>query len=102
VIDSRCCIVPLCSAEPSIEYKNVEADSSGNPEINRLRAAAALIPIIESGLADSKFSVERAELMASFCEWAIEKVPDDPEVVKMAETVGNGLERIRIALAPVG
>ena len=71
------------------------------PEINRLRAAAALIPIIESGLADSKFSVQRAALMASFCEWAIEKVPDDPEVVKMAETVGNGLERIRIALAPV-
>jgi hypothetical protein len=71
------------------------------PEINRLRAAAALIPIIESGLADSKFSVERAVLMASFCEWAIEKVPDDPEVVKLAEKVGKGLKRLKVGLAPV-
>jgi hypothetical protein len=71
------------------------------PEINRLRAAAALIPIIESGLADSKFSLERAALMASFCEWAIEEVPDDPEVVKLAEKVGKGLKRLRMGLAPV-
>jgi len=33
------------------------------PEINRLRAAAALIPIIESGLLASKLSIERASLM---------------------------------------
>ena len=69
------------------------------PEINRLRAAAALIPIIESGLLESKLSVDRAALMASFCEWATENVPDDPEVVKLAETVGNGLKRIKMALS---
>ena len=69
------------------------------PEINRLRAAAALIPIIESGLLESKLSVERAALMASFCEWTTENVPDDPEVVKLAETVGNGLKRIKMALS---
>ena len=69
------------------------------PEINRLRAAAALIPIIECGLADSRLSIERAARMASFCEWAVENVPDDPEVVKLAETVGNGLKRIKMALS---
>ena len=69
------------------------------PEINRLRAAAALIPIIESGLLESKLSVERAALMASFCEWTTENVPDDPDVVKLAETVGNGLKRIKMALS---
>jgi hypothetical protein len=69
------------------------------PEINRLRAAAALIPIIESGLLESKLSVERAALMASFCEWAVEKRSEDPEVVKLAETVGNGLKRIKMALS---
>jgi hypothetical protein len=69
------------------------------PQINRLRAAAALIPIIESGLLESKLSVERAALMASFCEWTTENVPDDPEVVKLAETVGNGLKRIKMALS---
>lgn len=72
------------------------------PEINRLRAAAALIPIIESGLLESRLSVERAALMASFCEWTTENVPDDPEVVKLAETVGNGLKRIKIALSSAG
>jgi len=71
------------------------------PEINRLRAAAALIPIIESGLLESRLSVERAALMASFCEWTTENVPDDPEVVKLAETVGNGLKRIKMALSAV-
>jgi len=71
------------------------------PEINRLRAAAALIPIIESGLLESRLSVERAALMASFCEWTAENVPDDPEVVKLAETVGSGLKRIKMALSAV-
>jgi hypothetical protein len=33
------------------------------PALNRLRAAAALIPIIESGLADSKIAHDRAALM---------------------------------------
>ena len=49
------------------------------PELNRLRAAAGLIPIIESGLTDSKLSAERAALMASFCEWTTEKRSTDPE-----------------------
>ena len=71
------------------------------PAINRLRAAAALIPIIESGLLESKLSVERAALMASFCEWTIDTPSDGPEAVKLAETVGSGLKRIKMALSEV-
>ena len=69
------------------------------PEINRLRAAAALIPIIESGLLASKLSVERAVLMAAFCEWTTERCSDDPDVAKLAEAVGSGLKRIKMALS---
>lgn len=72
------------------------------PEINRLRAAAARIPIIECGLAESKLSFERASLMASFCEWITETRSDDPDVVRLAETVGNGLKRIKMALSSAG
>jgi len=73
-----------------------------SPEINRLRAAAALIPIIESGLLASKLSIERASIMASFCEWTVEQPSDDPNLVKLAETVGNGLKRIKMALSSAG
>ncbi len=69
------------------------------PEINRLRAAAALIPIIESGLVTSSISVERASLMASFCEWTVEKPSDDPEVARLAQAVGSGLKRVQAALS---
>lgn len=69
------------------------------PALNRLRATAALIPLIESGLADSRISAERAALMASFCEWAAENPPDDPEAAKLARSVGDGLQRIRLRLA---
>ena len=69
------------------------------PALNRLRAATALIPIIESGLADSRISIERAVLMASFCEWTTENPPDDPEAARLAKTVGNGLKRIKVKLS---
>lgn len=70
-----------------------------SPEINRLRAAAGLIPIIESGLADSKLSPERASLMASFCEWTTESTFNEPEAVKLAGKVKDGLERLKVALS---
>lgn len=69
------------------------------PEINRLRAAAALIPIIEVGLTDSRLSVKRAALMASFCEWSTEKLSDDPEAIRLAETVASGMKRLRSVLS---
>lgn len=71
------------------------------PEINRLRAAAALIPIIESGLLESKLSIKRAALMASFCEWTTENAPDDPDAAKLAQRVQDGLKRIKVALSSV-
>ncbi|MEF8723563.1 MULTISPECIES: hypothetical protein [Candidatus Accumulibacter] len=69
------------------------------PELNRLRAAAGLIPIIEAGLIDAKLSAERAALMASFCEWTTEKRSTDPNAIKLAESVDEGLKRIKRALA---
>ena len=69
------------------------------PEINRLRAAAALIPIIESGLAESRLSAERAALMASFCEWSVESQFCDPVAIRLAEYIETGLQRIKAALA---
>lgn len=68
------------------------------PEINRLRAAAGLIPIIESGLADSKLSPERASLMAAFCEWTTENTFNDPEAIKLATKVKDGLTRLQAQL----
>ena len=69
------------------------------PEINRRGAAAALIPIIATGLADSKLSDEGAALQAVFGEWAVEKPCDGSGVKKLAEMVGNVMERIRMALS---
>lgn len=37
--------------------------------------------------------------MAAFCEWTTEPVPDDSDAVKVAETVSNGLTRIKMALS---
>lgn len=70
-----------------------------SPKLNRLRAAAAFISIIESGLNDAKLSAERAALMASFCEWAAEVTPTEPETVKLSQTVIEGLKRLKIRLS---
>lgn len=68
------------------------------PQLNRLRAAAGLIPIIESGLSDGKLPVERVALMASFCEWATEIKPEDPAQIRLVEQVVAGLGRVRASL----
>ena len=71
---------------------------SPNPELNRLRAAVALIPIIESGLSDSKLSLERAALMASFCEWAAGVELDTPEAIKLSQSLNAGLAKLKTVL----
>ena len=81
--------------------KKITEVPAPTPEINRLRAAAALIPIIESGLVDSKMSMQRAVPMVTFCEWATESISDDPHVVKLAQTVEIGLKRVKATLAAV-
>ncbi|MBE2259779.1 MAG: hypothetical protein H6942_08065 [Candidatus Accumulibacter sp.] len=65
----------------------------------RLRAAAGLLPIIEAALADGRLPSERAELMASFCEWTTERLPDDPEAAELASGIGEGLKRLRATLS---
>lgn len=71
---------------------------SPNAELNRLRAAVALIPIIESGLSDSKLSIERAALMSSFCEWAAAVKLDTPEAIKLSQSLNAGLAKLKMVL----
>jgi len=68
--------------------------SPATPELNRLRAAAGLIPIIETGLADGKLTIERAALMASFCEWAVTFEVQDAEEKRLVDLVAEGLKRL--------
>lgn len=69
------------------------------PTLNRLRAAAGLIPIIETGLADGKLSHERAALMTSFCEWAIQDPIYDVDESRLAESIHQGLDRLKLQLS---
>ena len=69
------------------------------PTLNRLRAAAGLVPIIETGLADGKLSHERAALMTSFCEWAIQDPIYDEDESRLAESIHQGLDRLKLQLS---
>lgn len=64
------------------------------PERNRLRAAAALIPIIEAGLGDKKLSEERARQMAAFCKWTIRCEVMDLDEINLKEQIQVGLQRL--------
>jgi hypothetical protein len=68
------------------------------PELNRLRAAAGLIPIIETGLADGKLTIERAALMASFCEWAVTFETQNVEQKHLVDLVVVGLRRLQMLM----
>ena len=69
------------------------------PTLNSLRPAVGLVPIIETGLADGKLSHERAALMASFCEWAIQDPIYDEDESRLAESIHQGLERLKLQLS---
>ena len=71
------------------------------PERNRLRAAAALIPIVESGLNDGKLSDERAMQMIRFCEWAVTSNTLEPDEVALKSAVADGLARLYMRLDTV-
>ena len=64
------------------------------PERNRLRAAAALIPIIESGLNEGKLSSVRAMQMVAFCTWALECDVTEQDELLLKEIVSAGLLRV--------
>lgn len=70
-----------------------------SPELNRLRAAAGLIQIIESGLIDSTLSSERAAMMATFCELALDIQSKDTDSLKLIESIRQGIERLKRLLA---
>jgi hypothetical protein len=65
-----------------------------SPELNRLRAAAALIPIIETGLNGSRLSSKRVAMMKEFCEWAAAQSPQCSEGSKLKESILGGLKRL--------
>lgn len=68
--------------------------------LNRIRAAAGLIPLIEAGLKDGKLTNERAVLMCEFCARAAghgDDLRDEGE--KLTSTVEAGLSRLKLVLA---
>lgn len=71
-------------------------NQNANAPLARLRAASALIPVIESDLATGKMAAERAALMSEFCDWACQSVPEDSdECLALVEAVKKGLVRIK-------
>ena len=68
-------------------------------KLNRLRAAAALLPQIEAGYADGKIGREKAALSAEFCVWALSEIPSDAESARLAEQIGAGLKSLEAALS---
>ncbi len=74
--------------------------SPPSPALNRLRAAAGLIPLIEDGITHSRIDVKRAATMTAFCEWAANhELAGDPEAERLTADVKSGLERLRPVLA---
>jgi len=64
----------------------------------RLRAAASLIPAIESDLANSKITPERAALMSEFCTWAATSEVECDEGKRLAAAIQAGLSRLHAKL----
>lgn len=70
------------------------------PERNRLRAAAALIPIIESGLDDGKLTEDKVSQMIRFCEWAMNSAATDQDEIALKLAIRDGLVRLEARLHP--
>jgi len=67
--------------------------------MNRLRAAVALVPIIESDFGDGKIDRERAALMAEFCGWAAQHgLTGDAEASRLEAELNRGLDRLKTLL----
>jgi len=75
----------------------VKTIPTSTPQLNRLRAAAGLIPLIEAGQSDNSLSHERVAQMLLFCEWATSAIqPTLPEEKRLAEVITQGIFRLRI------
>lgn len=77
--------------------------SPPSPALNRLRAAAGLIPLIEDGLTHSRIDTRRAASMTAFCMWAVDHdiAAGNPEAERLTADVKSGLERLKPFLATV-
>ena len=73
--------------------------STPSATLNRLRAVAALVPIIQSGLADSKLSRDRANQMANFIEWAANSTPENDVEQRLVNELNAGLSSLKATLA---
>ena len=69
-----------------------------SPTLSRLRAAAALIPMIRSGLADTKLSREQAVSMTSFIEWAASSTPENDVEQQLVKELTVDLAGLKAAL----
>jgi len=69
------------------------------PQLNRLRAAAGLIPIIEDGLTKGTLTPDRASVMAAFCAWAHDQSGEDVNTQALAKVISDGLERIELKIS---
>ena len=66
--------------------------------LSRLKAAAALIPMIRSGLADTKLSREQAASMTSYIEWAASSTPEDDVEQQLVNELTVDLAGLKAAL----
>ena len=69
-----------------------------SPTLSRLRAAAALIPMIQSGLADTKLSREQASSMTLFIEWAASSTPENDVEQQLVNELTVDLAGLKAAL----
>ncbi|TXH03132.1 MAG: hypothetical protein E6R05_03435 [Candidatus Moraniibacteriota bacterium] len=72
---------------------------NATPQLNRLRAAAGLIPIIEDGLRKGTLTPDRASIMATFCAWAHDQSCEEADTQALAKSISDGLERIEAMIA---
>lgn len=69
-----------------------------SPTLSRLRAADALIPLIQSGLADTKLSREQASSMTLFIEWAASITPENDVEQQLVKKLTVDLAGLKAAL----
>ena len=69
-----------------------------SPTLSRLRAAAALFPLIQSGLADTKLSREQASSMTLFIEWAASITPENDVEQQLVKKLTVDLAGLKAAL----
>ena len=72
--------------------------ATASSKLNRLRAAAAPIPIIQSGFTDTKLSRERAVGMIAFIEWAASTPAENPVEQQLLNEVITGLSHLKEVL----